>query len=72
MPTRVDPKICIGCGVCVAICPNSYSLVPGEDGLIVSKESETQPDTETLLKETIEDCPVGAISQISEQTHGTA
>lgn len=70
MKTRVDPTTCIGCGLCVALCPNSYTLREGEAGLVISEATEEQPDTAELLTETIDACPVGAISL--SPNHGTS
>lgn len=70
MKTRVDPTTCIGCGLCVALCPNSYTLRPGESGLVISEAAAEQPDTDELLTESIDACPVGAISHTTD--HGSA
>lgn len=56
--TKVDPEICIGCRLCTNIAPASYEM--NDDNKSVANES--QPDSEDTLKETIDACPVTAIS----------
>jgi ferredoxin len=52
----VDKEKCIGCGMCVQLCPASFKL----------KEGKAIPVKETIKiikceKEASENCPVGAI-----------
>jgi ferredoxin len=53
---KVDPKKCIGCGTCTAICPKVFEL--GDDG----KSHVIGKDGNCNLKEVVESCPSGAIS----------
>lgn len=57
--TKVDKDTCIGCGMCVALYEEAYTL--DDEG---KAESTQSPDTvdEARLEETIEECPVDAIS----------
>jgi ferredoxin len=55
--TKIDKKKCIGCGACVATCPEVFEL--GEDGKAIVKADKKLP----CVQEAIEDCPVGAISK---------
>lgn len=55
---KVDPNICIGCGSCTAIAPNSF---------IMTDEGKAEPknpagDSEKTIQEAIDSCPVAAIT----------
>jgi len=54
----VDPVTCIGCTLCTQICPNVYEMQ--DDGK--SKAVNPSNDTEEKIQESIEACPVDAIS----------
>lgn len=51
----VDKNKCIGCGLCVSLCPEVFEL--GEDGKSQVKNSQGTCDFE----EVVQSCPVGAI-----------
>jgi len=57
MKPKVDQEKCIGCGACVALCPDTFEL--GEDG-------KSHPKTESCegcdCQAAVANCPVGAIS----------
>ena len=52
----VDKEKCIGCGMCVSLCPEIFEI--GEDGKakIISQEKKD-------CKNAIESCPVEAINR---------
>lgn len=52
---KVDKDLCIGCGLCVSLCPEVFEL--GKDG----KSEVKNPSGPCDLKEVVESCPVGAI-----------
>ena len=52
----VDKEKCIGCGTCVAICPEVFDI--GDDGKSYVKNPKGKCD----LEEVVRTCPVGAIS----------
>lgn len=55
--TTVNKKKCIGCGACVATCPEVFEL--DDDG-----KAQVKLDKKlSCVNEAIEDCPVGAISK---------
>lgn len=56
---RVDPELCVGCGLCAEICPELFEL--GEDGKARVTEG-ADPKRFGCLNEAAESCPVGAIS----------
>ncbi|MCD6371510.1 MAG: ferredoxin [Candidatus Aenigmarchaeota archaeon] len=53
----VDKEKCIGCGTCVALCPEVFDL--DSEGKSYVKNPEGKCDN---LKEVVESCPAGAIS----------
>lgn len=55
---KVDEECCIGCGSCVAICPEFFEL--GDDGKIRCKK----PETEEIgcAQQAAEACPAGCIN----------
>ena len=55
---HVDPDTCIGCMLCSQMCPNVYEVMP--DGK--SKATNPAGDTEENLQDSIDQCPVDAIS----------
>lgn len=53
----VDPKLCIGCGTCVAIAGKSFKM--NDQG---KAEAINPPgDDEKTVKEAVESCPTAAI-----------
>jgi len=56
MAITVNKDLCIGCGTCTALCPNSFKL--DSNG---KSEVTNQEDTECAQK-AAESCPVQAIS----------
>lgn len=55
MPISVNKDLCIGCGTCASLCPNSFKMT--EDG---KAENTSQEDAECAEKAS-ESCPVQAI-----------
>ncbi len=55
----VDQEKCIGCGLCVAVCPEVFEL--GDDGKSHVKDPDACNDV-SRLKEAAEGCPTGAIT----------
>lgn len=53
---KVDKDLCIGCGLCVSLCPDVFQL--REDG----KSEVKNPSGECNLEEVVESCPVAAIT----------
>jgi ferredoxin len=62
MKVVVDPKLCLGCGTCVALAPKSFRL--GKDGK--AEVLEPPGDDEKTIKEAIESCPTAAIKEIND------
>jgi len=58
---KIDESTCIGCGTCVALCPEVFEL--GEDGKAkVKLQNSKTPKLQAEIDEAIEVCPVKAIS----------
>ena len=64
MNVTVDQYLCIGCGICVGLCPKVFRI--GADG----KSGVYQCVTEQTLsqaQEAIDSCPVTAISWLENE-----
>ena len=59
MKVKVDNNSCIGCGACVATCPNVFDLT--DDGYAVAKVAEVADADKETCKDAMEGCPVSAI-----------
>ena len=58
MKARVNQELCVGCGLCASMNPEVFQM--DENGLATAvKETED----EALLQESIDSCPVSAISK---------
>lgn len=56
---KINEDICIGCGVCSAMCEDIF-IIDEESGL--AKVVSQHVDNKELLEEIIDTCPVNAIS----------
>lgn len=54
----VDQDICIGCTLCTQICPNVYAMQDNGKSKAISPSN----DTEEKIQQSIDSCPVNAIS----------
>ncbi len=61
MKVKVDPKKCIGCGVCVDIAEKVFVIKDGISKPIESADLSS-PETLEAVKMAIEVCPIQAIS----------
>lgn len=59
MKVAVDRDACIGCGLCVDICPEVFEMDEENIAIVIA-----QPDTgnEESAQEAVDGCPVSAIS----------
>lgn len=57
MKIIIDKKLCIGCGTCVAIAPESFKLTDEGKAEVI----EPIGDGDAKIKEAIDSCPVSAI-----------
>ena len=59
MKAIVDQQTCVGCGLCVEICPEVFEM----DGSVAkSKVEVVQKAVEATCKKAAADCPVAAIT----------
>ncbi len=59
---KVNKDACIGCGACMALCPEVFDM--DEDGLAkVIKEEELTPEEVENATDAMEGCPTAAISK---------
>jgi ferredoxin len=59
MKVIVDESLCVGTANCVADCPDLYEIV---DGISKVKVAEVPKDQEECARQSVEDCPMDAIS----------
>jgi len=60
MKVSVNDALCRGHGVCVAVCPEVFTLL--DDGYAEAIDSEVPADQENAVKEAIGACPEHAIT----------
>ncbi|WP_407926910.1 ferredoxin [Capillibacterium thermochitinicola] len=60
LKTKVDPELCIACGLCISMCPDIYSW--DDDGKAHAIEGPVPEDQESCAEEAAENCPTSAIS----------
>jgi ferredoxin len=60
MKATVDRDLCIGCGLCAAICPDVFEM-DGEGKSVVIADP-VPPASEAEAQDAAEQCPVGAIT----------
>lgn len=59
MKAQVNPELCVGCGLCVDVCPDVFVM----DGDKAKAKANPVPNgSEESCKKAKEDCPVEAIS----------
>ena len=58
MKAKVDPDICIGCGLCVTTCPEVYRM---EDDKAVVYVTVVPKSAEETCQKAADECPVTAI-----------
>lgn len=61
MKLKVDQENCIGCGMCIDICPKLFKY--NEDGKSETMSDEVAADLIDKALEAKDICPVGAIEE---------
>jgi len=65
MIIKVDQNLCLGCGLCVSLCPEFFEL--SEDGKAkVKNDLEDSLIKDSNIEEVIESCPAEAISILGD------
>jgi len=60
MKAIVDADECIGCGLCVDMCPEVFEMT--DDDKAEAKAGEVPPEAEDTCRDAADECPVEAIS----------
>jgi len=60
MKVRVDPDVCMGCGVCETICAEVFQL--SEEGYAVVLLDPVPEQYHDLVQQSIDECPEEAIA----------
>ena len=62
MTLTINEEVCIGCGVCMQLCPDVFKLDEDEGkGTVIRQEV---PDEDTAcVKKAVDSCPVGCINE---------
>ena len=58
MKAVVDAQVCIGCELCVGVCPQVFQM---QNDLGVVKVDPVPPEAQACAREAEESCPVTAI-----------
>ena len=59
MKCTINQELCIGCGTCPAVAPNSFVM---NDDTNKAEAINPPGDTDETVKMAVESCPVGAIN----------
>ena len=60
MHAMVEAKTCIQCGLCPSICPEVFSIQPGEPARAITEP--VPEDCRLAAQEAADSCPVAAIN----------
>lgn len=58
MKAKVDPELCVGCGLCIDICPEVFEMKDDKAVVIVDV---VPADKEDACKHAKDECPTEAI-----------
>ena len=61
MHVEVIDDLCISCGTCISIAPDTFEW--GNDEKAVVKEPDVAKDYESVAHEAVESCPTAAIKE---------
>lgn len=64
MNVRINQSDCIGCGVCMQVCPKVFALDESEGKATLLQEgNQGTGHKRSAVKEAIESCPIGCINE---------
>ena len=63
---HVDPAVCIGCGLCVQLCPKVFAMQDDGKSKAVNPQGDGDEDSNQCIQGAIDACPVTAISWTEE------
>lgn len=58
MKTFIDEELCIGCGLCVQVCPDVFEM---KEDKAITKTETLNSEHESDCREAADNCPVTAI-----------
>ena len=61
MKVKINKDACITCGACAAICDEVFEI--GDEGVALVKVEKVADENIDDVKEAIDGCPTGAISE---------
>lgn len=61
MSVKINQEDCIGCGVCMQVCPQIFGLDEDEGKATILLEEAPESERDTV-KEAIDSCPIGCIN----------
>ncbi len=62
MSLMINEEVCIGCGVCMQICPDVFKLDEDEGKVNIIKTEVSEEDV-AGIKKAMDSCPVGCINE---------
>jgi ferredoxin len=61
MKIEINKDKCLGCGMCVGICPDVFDF--DDDGLATANSDNINDENKESTEEAVNSCPVGAIEK---------
>jgi len=59
MKASVDREPCLGCGLCIEVCPEVFEM--DDDSRAQAKMNQVPPESEGTCRDAAEQCPESAI-----------
>ena len=60
MKVKIDRDICIGCGYCASVCPETFKVGEDEKATVICDVTESNKNA---VEDAMAGCPVAAISE---------